>query len=58
MAGVVSFEGAIQSESDETTSPPATVPRARQVRPLMVSFMNFTLPSPKRALTRMARGIL
>ena len=34
-----------------TTSPPATVPRARQAIPSMDDLMNLTLPSPNRVLT-------
>jgi hypothetical protein len=33
------------------TSPPLTEPRSIQIVPLIVFYMNFTEPSPNRALT-------
>ena len=43
--------GLAQNASAETTSPPATVPMARQARHWMAFLMKWTLPSANRVLT-------
>ena len=50
--------GADQYWSALTTSPPAIVPRARQVTPLIVFLMNRTLPSANRVFTPPAWKLL
>jgi hypothetical protein len=44
-------ESRVQYESDETTSPPPMVPRARLVRTLIELFTRWTLPLAKSELT-------